>query len=89
MELFRVQKMTNTWKLKMITKKLLASFYFFKVNSRNTRNRCQICSKLTLKTPERRQICSKLTPFSSVSIVDFEQLNFSWVAAVGYFDKHC
>ena len=26
----------------------------FKVNSRNTRTRCEICSKLTIKTPERR-----------------------------------
>ena len=27
----------------------------FKVNKRNTRARCKICSKLTRKTPERRQ----------------------------------
>ena len=27
----------------------------FKVNNRNTRTRCEICSKLTIKTPERRQ----------------------------------
>ena len=26
----------------------------FKVNNRNTRKRCEICSKLTMKTPERR-----------------------------------
>ena len=26
----------------------------FKVNNRNTRIRCEICSKLTIKTPERR-----------------------------------
>ena len=25
------------------------------VNNRNTRRRCEICSKLTIKTPERRQ----------------------------------
>ena len=29
--------------------------YMFKVNIRNTRTRCEICSKLTIKTPERRQ----------------------------------
>ena len=28
--------------------------YMFKVNNRNTRTRCEICSKLTIKTPERR-----------------------------------
>ena len=27
----------------------------FKVNNRKTRTRCEICSKLTIKTPERRQ----------------------------------
>ena len=26
----------------------------FKVNNRNTRTRCEICSKLTIKIPERR-----------------------------------
>ena len=29
--------------------------YMFKVNNRNTITRCEICSKLTIKTPERRQ----------------------------------
>ena len=32
-----------------------AGNYMFKVNNRNTRTRCEICSKLTIKTPERRQ----------------------------------
>ena len=27
--------------------------YMFKVNNRNTRTRCEICSMLTIKTPER------------------------------------
>ena len=27
----------------------------FKVNNRNTRTWCEICSKLTIKTPERHQ----------------------------------
>ena len=31
-----------------------AGDYIFKVNNRNTRTRCDICSKLTIKTPERR-----------------------------------
>ena len=38
----------------------------FKANNRNTRTRCEICSKLTIRTLER---CS------SVSIVNFEQEN--------------
>ena len=32
-----------------------AGNYMFKVNNRNTRTRYEICSKLTIKTPERRQ----------------------------------
>ena len=31
------------------------TFYLFKSN-RNIRKRCEICSKLTMKTPERRQL---------------------------------
>ena len=27
--------------------------YMFKVNNRNTKTRCEICSKLTIKTPKR------------------------------------
>ena len=32
-----------------------AGIYLLKVNNRNTRTRCEICSKLTIKTPERRR----------------------------------
>ena len=32
-----------------------AGIYLLKINKRNTRTRCEICSKLTIKTPERRQ----------------------------------
>ena len=49
--------------------------------------RCEICSKLTIKTPERYP-CRRsyvfivnfelISPFSSVSIVDFEQVNVCW-----------
>ena len=31
--------------------------YLFKVNNKNTRTKCEICSKLTMKTPERRHWC--------------------------------
>ena len=54
-----------------------ADIYMFKVNNRNTRTRCKICSKLTIKTPERRH-----TPCSSVSNVNSEQVNASWVDGV-------
>ena len=31
-----------------------AKKYLLKVNNRNNRERCQVCSKLTVKTAERR-----------------------------------
>ena len=34
---------------------LPAGIYLLKINNRNTRARCEICSKLTIKTPERCQ----------------------------------
>ena len=46
------------------------NIYLFKVNNRNTRRRYEICSKLTIKLPERRHV---------VSVVNFEQVNVSWV----------
>ena len=39
--------------------------YIFKVNNRNTRTRCEICSKLTKETPEQRHY---------VFIVKFEHI---------------
>ena len=33
----------------------LAGNYMFKVNNRHTRTRCEVSSKLTIKTPERRK----------------------------------
>ena len=53
----------------------------FKVNNRNTCKRCKICSKLTIKTTERRQL---LTHCSSVSLVNFEQVNAGWVLSLFY-----
>ena len=41
--------------------------YLLKVNNRNTRLRCEICSELT-----------NFTPYSSVSIVNFEHVNADW-----------
>ena len=46
--------------------------FMFKVNNRNTRERCDLCSKVTIKTSELRQ----WRP--SVYNVDFEQVNIGW-----------
>ena len=38
-----------------------ASIYLFNVNNINTRKRCETCSKLTIKTPERRRCSGAFT----------------------------
>ena len=50
-----------------LTKQTPAVTYLFKVNNRNTRKMCAICSKLTINKSERRQ-----WPFAEVFIVIFE-----------------
>ena len=52
----------------------------FKVNNRNTRIKCEIWSKLIIKIPER----CYFTPCSSVSIVNFEQVNAGWEDVNGF-----
>ena len=42
----------------------------FKVNNRNSRTMCEICSNLTIKTLERRQL-----RLSGVFIVNFEHIS--------------
>ena len=60
--------------------------YFFKVNNRNTKKMYKICSKLTIRTPERRWWCISHTvlmcPFLTVT---------KWVTAVLWLDPyfHC
>ena len=47
-----------------------AGNYIFKINNKNTRTRCEICSNLTLNTPERRKWRR-----SGVFIVNFEHIS--------------
>ena len=42
----------------------------FKVNNGNTRTRCEICSELTIKMPERRD-----SHRSGIFIVNFEHIS--------------
>ena len=48
----------------------LANIYSFKFNNRSIRKRCEICSKLTIKTPEQRQWRR-----SSVFIINFKDIS--------------
>ena len=66
-------------KINIKNNNLPANIYLFKVNNTNTRKRCKICSKLTIKTPERRH-GTYFTLFSNVSIDDFEQVNVCWTS---------
>ena len=47
-----------------------AGIYMFEVNNRNTRTMCEICSRLTIKTPQRRQWGR-----SGVFVVNFEYIS--------------
>ena len=63
-----------------------------KVNNRNTRTKCEICSKLAIKTSERRQRRSgvfiiNFEPCSSVSFVNYEQIKADWVFIKQYLFK--
>ena len=53
----------------MSDSRFLTGIYLFKVNNKNTRKRIEICSKLTIKTPER---CH--WRLSGVFIVNFEHI---------------
>ena len=65
-----------------------------KVNDRNTRTRCETCSNLIIKTPERRHWCRSgvfivnfehnFTPCSRVSLVNLEQVNADWESCTNY-----
>ena len=54
----------NTWSMLQLYN------YMVNVNNRNTRTRCEICSKLIIKAPER---CQWLR--SGVFIVNFEHIS--------------
>ena len=53
-----------------------ASISLFRVNYRNSKKRCEICLKLTIKTLKRLRHCSV------VFIVNFEQVSVCWVKLV-------
>ena len=60
-----------------------AGIYLLKVNNRNTEIRCEISSKLTVKTPERRQACNfikkeTLTRVFSCEFYEISKNTFSY-----------
>ena len=65
-----LQKRSKQWNVCLRFYSIPAGIYLFKVNNRNTRTRREICSKLTINTPERRQWRR-----SGVFIVNFEHIS--------------
>ena len=65
-----------------------AGIYLLKVSNRNTRTRCEICSELTMKAPERHQWCCPgvfIANFEHIShlvqvffTVNFEDVSTGW-----------
>ena len=51
-------------------RQFLENIYLFKANNRNTRKRCEICSKWTIKLPEQRHWRR-----SGVFIINFEHIS--------------
>ena len=67
------------------------SIYFLKINNKNTRARCEICSTLIVKTPERHQWrrsgvfivnFEHISHLVSVFIVNFEQADAGWTISL-------
>ena len=58
---YKFTKLKTSCGIKRLAYPWLSSFpagiYLLKVNNRNSRTRCEICSKLTIKTPERSFWC--------------------------------
>ena len=76
-----------------------AGIYLLKVNLRNTRKSCKICSKLTIKKPEQQQWCrsgvfivnfehiSRITHCFGISIVNFEHVSLPWLVRLVNLQK--
>ena len=60
----------NTWRRSKNVPKIPANIYFLKINNRNIRKWCKICSKSIMKTPERRHLSR-----SGVFIANFEHIS--------------
>ena len=64
------ESITNQNSFRVLSILYITNFCETKFNQRSTRTRCEICSKLTIKTPERRHWRR-----SDVFIVNFEHIS--------------
>ena len=67
---FIIQRYVN-WLISKYLNNCPANIYLFKVNNKNLWKRCEICPKLSRKTPELRQWRR-----SGVFIVNFAQISY-------------
>ena len=63
------------------------------INYRNTGSSCEICSKLTIKTPERRHVTFVNFENNShlvlvFSIINFEHVIAGWEGIVSFYPKN-
>ena len=66
----RYLELSQSYTMDLLAKKTYpAGIYLLKVKNRNTRTRCEICPKLTIKIPERRR------RRCGVFIVNFENIS--------------
>ena len=95
-------RILNTWLwirniIRIINLYMKTYIYLFKVSNRNTRKRCEICSKLTIKTTKQSQEGHSgvfivnfkhiLHFFSSVSIVDLNRQIFAGFLWLWHFQS--
>ena len=71
-------KASNNIEIKFIYIEVPTNIYLFKVNNRNTRKRCKICLKLTIKTSKRRQTGVFIVNFEHVSHLSLAFLLLTW-----------
>ena len=67
------------WKLKP------AGIYLLKVNNKNNRTRCEICSKLTRQIPERRQSNHEKTRIIAWKVSEYEDFSGPYVPVSRHF----
>ena len=100
MEVYESVHMTTTNNanacLRRVFKIIAVGIYLLKGNNRNTRTRCETCSKLTIKIPERRQWRFFIVNFEHViagwDCISTEELSvkemFSFLTSkLGYFQR--
>ena len=84
LETYSTPKLSKYVTSSSVTYRYPANIYLFKVNYGNTRKRCEICSKLAIKTPERRHVFIANFEHISHLFLVFPLLTLNKYMLVGY-----